>query len=437
MIYYKYRIFLNSPLLGGTIKINNERANYNFISFAVVLKKNMNKLSDRINSISESQTIAMARKSRELIAEGMDIINLSLGEPDFNTPTVIKEAAKKAIDDNFSFYTHVSGYLELRQAIAKKFKRDNNLDYTADQIVVSTGAKQSIANAVLCLINPGDEIVIPTPYWVSYLEIIKLAGGKAVFIPTSIADDFKISPEKLRAAITSKTRLLIFSTPCNPTGSVYTGDELKAIAEVIAENEDLMIISDEIYEYINFVGKHESMAQFDFIKDRVITVNGFSKGFAMTGWRLGYIAAPLWVAKACDKMQGQFTSATCSIGQKAAHVAVELDPAVTLEMRDAFKKRRNIVLTLLKNIKGLITNVPQGAFYVFPDVTYYFGKTDGEKTIGNSTDLCMYLLDKAHVAIVPGEAFGAPGYIRFSYATSENKLREAISRIKTALEKLN
>lgn len=397
----------------------------------------MNKLSDRINSISESQTIAMARKSRELIAEGIDIINLSLGEPDFNTPMVIKEAAKKAIDDNFSFYTHVSGYLELRQAIAKKFKRDNNLDYTADQIVVSTGAKQSIANAVLCLINPGDEIVIPAPYWVSYLEIIKLAGGKPVFIPASIADDFKISPEKLRAAITSKTRLLIFSTPCNPTGSVYTRDELKAIAEVIAENEDLMIISDEIYEYINFVGKHESMAQFDFIKDRVITVNGFSKGFAMTGWRLGYLAAPLWVAKACDKMQGQFTSATCSIGQKAAHAAVELDPAITFEMRDAFKKRRDIVLTLLKDIKGLITNVPQGAFYVFPDVSYYFGKTDGERTIGNATDLCMYLLDKAHVAIVPGEAFGAPGYIRFSYATSENKLREAISRIKTALEKLN
>ncbi|MEO6883397.1 MAG: pyridoxal phosphate-dependent aminotransferase [Bacteroidia bacterium] len=396
----------------------------------------MNKLSDRINSLSESQTIAMARKSRELIAQGIDIISLSLGEPDFTTPQPIKDAAKKAIDDNFSYYTHVSGYLELREAIAKKFKRDNNLEYTADEIVVSTGAKQSIANVVLSLINPGDEVLIPVPYWVSYLEIIKLAEGKTVLIPASIATNFKVNAAQIAAAITPKTRLMIFSTPCNPTGTVYTRDELKAIAEVIVQHPDVYIISDEIYEHINFVGKHESMAQFDFIKDRVITVNGASKGFAMTGWRVGYIGAPKWIAQACDKMQGQITSATCSIAQKAVHKAVELDPSITFPMRDAFKKRRDIVLEKMNEIPGFKTNLPDGAFYVFPEVSYYFGKKNGTFIVNNGTDLCFYLLEKAHVAIVPGAAFGDDNHVRFSYAASEEKLIEALKRMKQALSEL-
>ncbi|MDQ3191351.1 MAG: pyridoxal phosphate-dependent aminotransferase [Bacteroidota bacterium] len=396
----------------------------------------MNKLSDRINALSESETIAMARRSRELIAKGIDVINLSLGEPDFKTPDVIKQAAKKAIDDNFSYYTHVSGYLELREAVSKKFKRDNNLDYTADQIVVSTGAKQSIANVVLALINPGDEVIVPAPYWVSYIEIIKLAGGKAVIIPTKLEDDFKLNPEQLKNAITPKTRLFIYSTPCNPTGSVYTKEELKDLADVLASANDVYIISDEIYEHINFIGKHESLAQFDNVFDKVITINGLSKGFAMTGWRVGFMAAPLWIAKACDKMQGQFTSATCSIAQKAAQAAVELDPSTTKDMKDAFLRRRDLLLDLLKDIPGIKTNVPQGAFYVFPDVTYYFGKQYNGTIINNAPELCMYLLDNANVAVVPGDAFGAPDYIRIAYATSENKLRDAVSRIKAALEKL-
>jgi len=397
----------------------------------------MNHLSDRINALSESQTIAMARKSRELSAQGIDVINLSLGEPDFNTPQRIKDAAKKAIDDNFSFYTHVSGYLELRQAIAKKFKRDNGLDYTAEQIVVSTGAKQSIINPLLCLLNKGDEILVPAPFWVSYIEMIKIAEGTPIILPTTIDKDFKVTPEQIKNAITPKTKIFIFSSPCNPTGSVYTKEELKAIAEVLATKEDLYIISDEIYEHINFVGKHESIAQFDFIKEKVIVVNGVSKSFAMTGWRLGYMAAPLWLAKACDKMQGQFTSATCSITQKAAHTAAELAPSVTYEMRDAFKRRRDLLLNLMNEIKGFKTNVPKGAFYIFPDVSYYFGKTDRNITIKNATDLCLYLLDKAAVAIVPGDGFGAENNIRFSYATADEKLMEAVRRIKLALEKLN
>ena len=394
------------------------------------------KVSERINKLSESQTIAMTRRSRELIAQGVDIINLSIGEPDFTTPQAVKDAAKKAIDNNFSYYTHVSGYLELRQAIAKKFKRDNNLDYTAEQIVVSTGAKQCIANAVLSLVNPGDEVLVPSPYWVSYIEIIKLAEGKSVIIPTKIENDFKVTPEQLKKVITSKTKLLVFSSPCNPTGSIYTRQELKAIAELIVQYPDLYILSDEIYEHINFVGGHECIAQFDFIKDRVITVNGVSKSYAMTGWRVGFMAAPAWIAKACDKIQGQFTSATCSIAQKAAHAAVELDSATIHPMRDQFLKRRDMVLKLMKEIPGLKTNVPQGAFYVFPDVTYYFGKTDGKNKINNGTDLCAYLLDKAHVALVPGAAFGDDNFIRFSYATSESKLMEALKRMKIALAEL-
>jgi len=397
----------------------------------------MTQLSNRIQALSESQTIAMARKSRELQAQGIDIISLSLGEPDFTTPDVVKNAAKKAIDDNFTYYTHVSGYVELRQAICNKLKRDNGLTYTPDEIVVSTGAKQSIANAVLCMVNPGDEVIVPSPYWVSYLEILKLAEAKAIVIPTTIEDDFKITPEKLAKHITPKTRMIMFSTPCNPTGSVYSKDELKAIAEVVAKHESMYILCDEIYEHINFVGGHQSMAQFDFIKDRVITINGVSKGFAMTGWRGGIMAAPKWIAQACDKMQGQFTSGTCSITQKAMHAAMEMPIESTYEMRDAFKRRRDLVLSLCKDIKGLKTNLPEGAFYVFPEVSYFFGKSFNGRTINNGTDLCMYLLEEANVAMVPGAAFGDDNYIRFSYATSDEKLTEAMKRMKNALEKLS
>ncbi len=394
-------------------------------------------LSNRVNSLSESQTIAMARKSRELKAKGVDIISLSLGEPDFATPDVIKEFAKKAIDDNYSYYTHVSGYVELREAICEKFKRDNNLTYTADEIVVSTGAKQSIANAVLCLINEGDEVIVPAPFWVSYLEILKLAGGTPIIVNTGIESDFKITPEQLKKAITPKTRLLMISTPCNPTGSVYSKAELNALAEVIVQYPELYILSDEIYEHINFVGGHESFAQFDFIKDRVITINGVSKGFAMTGWRGGILAAPKWIAQACDKMQGQFTSATCSITQKAMHKAMQLDYNTYIKpMRDQFLKRRDLVLSLMKDIVGLKTNIPQGAFYVYPEISYYFGKSNGDYKITSGTDLSMYLLDVAHVALVPGAAFGEDNYIRFSYATSEDVLREALKRMKVALDAL-
>ncbi len=393
-------------------------------------------LSDKVNLISESQTIAMARKSRELKAQGIDIISLSLGEPDFKTPDVIKQAAIKAINEDFTYYTHVSGYVELRQAIAHKFKRDNGLDYTADDIVVSSGAKQSIANAVLCLINPGDEVIIPAPFWVSYLEILKLAGGVPIIIDTTIENDFKITAEELKAHITPKTRMMMFSTPCNPTGSVYSKQELRAIADVVKQYDELYIMSDEIYEHINFVGGHESMAQFPDIKDRVITINGVSKGFAMTGWRGGIMAAPKWIAQACDKMQGQFTSGTCSITQKAMHAALELPAESTYYMRDAFLKRRNLVLELMKDIPGFKTNIPDGAFYVYPEVSALFGKKYNEYNINNATDLSMFLLDIAHVALVPGAAFGDDKYIRFSYATSEDKLTEALKRMKEAIEKL-
>lgn len=397
----------------------------------------MEKLSNRVNQISESQTIAMARKSRELKAQGIDIISLSLGEPDFATPDVIKDAAKKAIDENFSYYTHVSGYLELREAICKKFKRDNGLTYTPDEIVVSTGAKQSIANAVLCLVNPGDEVIIPAPFWVSYLEILKLAEGKPVIVNTGIESDFKITASQLEKAITAKTKLIMLSTPCNPTGSVYSKEELKSLADVVAKHKDVFILSDEIYEHINFVGGHESFAQFDFIKDRVITINGVSKGFAMTGWRGGILAAPKWIAQACDKMQGQFTSATSSITQRAMHKAMELDYETYIRpMRDAFLKRRDLVLKGMNEIPGLKTNLPQGAFYVYPEVSYYFGKKYKDHVIKNGTDLTMFLLDEAHVALVPGAAFGEDKYIRFSYATSEKNLTEALKRMKEALAKL-
>jgi aspartate aminotransferase len=397
----------------------------------------MTHLSNRVNNLAESQTIAMARKSRELKAAGIDIISLSLGEPDFTTPHIIKEAAIKAINEDFSYYTHVSGYLELREAICKKFKRDNGLTYSPDEIVVSTGAKQSIANAVLSIVNPGDEVIIPAPFWVSYLEILKLAEGVPVIIDTKIDADFKITPKQLESIITPKSRLIMISTPCNPTGSVYSKAELKALAEVVARHEELYILSDEIYEHINFVDGHQSFAQFDFIKDRVITINGVSKGFAMTGWRGGIMAAPKWIAQACDKMQGQFTSATCSITQKAMHKAMELDFNTYIKpMRDAFLQRRDLVLNLMKDIPGLKTNTPQGAFYVYPEVSYYFGKKYKHHLINNATDLSLYLLEEGHLALVPGAAFGDDIYIRFSYATSEENLKEALKRMKEALGKL-
>lgn len=396
----------------------------------------MSAVSSRLERLSESATIAMARKSRELKAEGKDIISLSLGEPDFNTPEFIKEAAKKGIDQNFTRYMPVNGYQDLRESISLKFKRDNGLDYNAEQIVVSTGAKQSIANVVLSLVNPGDEVIIPAPYWVTYEEIVKLAEGIPVFIETSIENDFKITAAELEKAITPKSKLMIYSSPCNPTGSLYSKEELSAIADVVAKHPDFYVISDEIYEHINFVGHHESLAQFDKIYDQVVTVNGVSKAFAMTGWRIGYIGAPLWIAKACTKMQGQVTSGTCSIGQRAAKAAVEADPSVTYEMREAFKKRRDLVLSLLSEMPGVKINEPEGAFYVFPEIDSFFGKSDGNSTINNADDLTMYILEKANVALVTGAAFGAPKCIRISYAASEEELIEAMNRIKSALEKL-
>ena len=394
------------------------------------------KLSARISKLSESQTIAMARKSRELAAKGVDVISLSLGEPDFTTPAPVKEAAKNAIDENFSYYTHVSGYLQLREAISKKFKRDNNLDYTAEQIVVSTGAKQSLANVFLSLVDPGDEVIVPSPYWVSYIEMIKLAEGIPVIVPAGMGTNFKISGTMLKKAITPKSRMIVFSSPCNPTGSVYSKEELKAISDVVADHPKLYILADEIYEHINFSGKHESIAQFERTYDQVITVNGVSKAFAMTGWRVGYIGASVEIAKACDKMQGQFTSATCSIAQKATQAAVEMDPSLISPMREAFRKRRDLCYDLLKNIPGIKTNLPDGAFYFFPDVSSFFGKNDGKNVMRNATDLCLYLLESVHVALVPGAAFGDDNYLRFSYAASEEKLKEAMRRMKEALLKL-
>lgn len=397
----------------------------------------MSKLSDRINNLAESQTLAMAKKSRELQAQGKDIISLSIGEPDFDTPQFIKDAAKAAIDNNITRYSPVAGYLDLRKAISEKFKRDNYLTYTPEQIIVSTGAKQSIANIILSLVNPGEEVIVPIPYWVSYIETIKLAEGVPVTISTSVESNFKISPEQLKKAITPKTKMIVFSTPCNPSGSVYNKEELKALAEVIIQFPDLYIISDEIYEYINFIGKHESIAQFDFIYDRVITVNGMSKGFAMTGWRIGYIGAPLWIAQACEKMQGQFTSGTSSISQMAALEAAKADPSVTVEMRDAFKKRRDLVLAALNEIPGLKTNTPDGAFYIFFDISSYFGKSYNTYTIKNSHDLSMFLLEEGNIALVSGDAFGDDNCIRFSYAAAEKTLIEAVKRIKESLAKLN
>lgn len=394
------------------------------------------RLSNRVNSMAESETIKMAAMARELQSKGIDVINLSLGEPDFDTPQHIKDAAERAIEEGYTRYTPVAGYLDLREAIVAKLKRDNNLDYTPAQIVVSTGAKQSIANVVLSLINPGDEVILPIPYWVSYEAQIELAEGIPVKVPTRLENKFKMTASELAAAITPKTRLLIFSSPCNPTGSVYDKAELKALAEVVAQHPDLYIVADEIYEYINFVGKHESIAQFDFIKDRVITVNGLSKGFAMTGWRLGYIAAPLPIAKACDKMQGQFTSGTCSITQRAAITALTGSLTTAHAMCEAFLHRRDLVLEWLNEIPGIKTYVPDGAFYVFPDVSAYLNTTTDGYTIQTAEELCMYLIKEAHVSLVSGEAFGIKGCFRISYAASEDKLRKAGERIKVALARL-
>jgi len=396
----------------------------------------MEYLSDRIKSLSASATLAMAQKSRELKAMGFDIISLSVGEPDFNTPEYIKDAGKKAIDDNFSKYPPVSGFNDLREAVSKKFREENGIRYAPEQIVVSAGGKHSLINVLLCIVNPGDEVIIPAPYWVSYYDQVLLAGGKPVIVEATIDDDFKISPDQLEAAITAKTRIIIFNSPSNPTGMVYSGDELEAIARVIEKHEGLFVMTDEIYEHILFSGEHVSLASFDFIYDRVITVNGISKSYAMTGWRLGYIGAPLWIAKACDKLQSQFTSGVCTIAQKAAVAALTRDDGSRKMMRDAFLRRRDLICNLLRGIEGIKFRIPEGAFYIMPDISFYLGKTDGEKTINTADELALYLLEKAQVAVVGGDAFGAPGCIRLSYATSDELLVEAVKRIKGALEKL-
>lgn len=401
------------------------------------IEKNM--LSDRINRLAESETLAMTRRCRELKEKGVDVINLSIGQPDFNTPEYIKDAARKALEQNFTGYPPVSGYADLKNAVCIKLKRDNNLEYQPSQVVVSTGAKQALANTILSLINPGDEVILPTPYWVSYRELIKLSEGIAVTIPATVANNFKITPEQLENAITPKSRMFLFSSPCNPTGSVYSRSELEALVKVFEKYPDIYIVSDEIYELINFKGKHESIAQFESVRNSVVIINGVSKGFAMTGWRLGYSVSSQEIAAACDKLQGQITSGASSISQKAAVAALMTDPSISEELQNMvsiFKVRKELFFKLLCEIPGFITNNPEGAFYFFPDVTSYFGKKHGYQVIENSTDLCNYLIDSAFVATVPGDAFGNPDCIRLSYATSEKDLVEAGRRIKEALAQL-
>lgn len=390
-------------------------------------------LSNRIKSMATSQTLAMAAKARELKAEGKDIIGLSLGEPDFNTPDFIKEAAIQAINDNYNSYTPVDGYVELKDAIIHKFKRDNNLTYDRSQIVVSTGAKQSLANVAMVILNPGDEVLLPCPYWVSYAEIVKLAEGVPVEIPTTVETDFKITPEQLEAAITPKTRMIWYSSPCNPSGMVYTKEELRALADVLQKHPDIIIVSDEIYEHINFVGGHASMAEFEDMYDRVVTVNGVSKAFAMTGWRIGYIGAPSYIARACNKMQGQITSGANCIAQRAVITALEAPVSRISYMVDTFKSRRKLILDLLNDIEGFVTTEPQGAFYVFPNISHFFGKNIKGHPIENATDFSLFLLEEAYVATVTGDAFGNPECIRISYAASEEQIEEAMKRIKKAL----
>jgi len=396
-----------------------------------------NPLSLRVQRMEESATLKMAQEARNLAAQGHDVISLSIGEPDFDTPQHIKDAAVQALKDGYTKYTPVPGLVELREAIKTKFKRDNNLDYDTNQIVVSNGAKQSIANIAMALLDSGDEVVILAPYWVSYSAIVKLAGGVPVTLKAGIEDDFKVSAEDLDKAITDRTKFVLFSSPCNPTGSVYSHDELKAMADVIAKYEDVYIVSDEIYEYINFMGRHVSIGAFPNVKDRTITVNGFSKGFAMTGWRLGYMGAPREIAAACQKVQGQNTSGANAFGQKAAAHALLSDMTPTYQMRDAFLRRRDMVIEKLREIPDFQVNHPQGAFYIFPDISAYFGKSDGQRAINNADEFCGYILSEAHVAVVSGSAFGADNCFRLSYAASEEKLLEAISRIKNAMAKLS
>ena len=396
----------------------------------------MAKLSNRLNRLAASATLAMSQKSAEMKAQGIDVINMSVGEPDFNTPDHIKVAAKLAIDENYSRYSPVPGYPELRQAIARKLERENQLRYQPSEILVSNGAKQSVCNTVMALVDPGEEVIIPAPYWVSYPQMVKLAGGTPVIINAGFEQNFKITPEQLEAAITPQTRLLILCSPSNPTGSVYTKDELAGLAEVILKHEDLFVLADEIYEHINYIGKHESIAQFPGMKERSIIVNGVSKAYAMTGWRIGYIAAPEWIVKGCNKLQGQYTSGPCSVSQRAALEAYIASQDCVEEMRLAFERRRDLIVELAKDIPGLEVNTPQGAFYLFPKCSSFYGKSDGEHTIKDSNDLAMYLLEVGHVATVGGDAFGDSDCFRMSYATSDENIREAMRRIKEVLGRL-
>ena len=396
----------------------------------------MAELSNRLNRLAPSQTLAMSQKSGEMKAQGIDVINMSVGEPDFNTPDHIKEAAKKAVDENFSRYSPVPGYMDLRKAIVAKLKNENNLDYTTSEILVSSGAKQSVCNTVMALVNDGEEVIIPAPYWVSYPQMVKLAGGTPVIVNAGFEQNFKMTPEQLEAAITPKTRMLILCSPSNPTGSVYTKDELEALAKVIKRHDDLFVLADEIYEHINYVGKHESIAQFPGMKERTIIVNGVSKAYAMTGWRIGFIAAPEWIVKGCNKLQGQYTSGPCSVSQKAAEAAYTTSQECVETIRKAFERRRDLIVKLAKEIPGLEVNCPQGAFYLFPKCSGFYGKSYEGKTINNSTDLAMFLLEEGHVATVGGDAFGDPECFRMSYATSDDNIREAMRRIKETLAKL-
>lgn len=396
----------------------------------------MVKLSERLNRLAPSATLAMSQKSSEMKAQGIDVINLSVGEPDFNTPDHIKTAAKEAIDENYSKYSPVPGYPDLRKAIVDKLHRENQLDYEVAEILVSNGAKQSVCNTLMALVDEGDEVIIPAPYWVSYPQMVKLAGGNPTIVKTGFAQEFKISPKQLEAAITPKTKVIILCSPSNPTGSVYSQSELEGLAHVILKHEDLYVIADEIYEHINYVGKHESIAQFPGMKERTIIVNGISKAYAMTGWRIGYIAAPEWIVKGCNKLQGQYTSGPCSISQRAAIDAYTQSQACVEEMRQAFQRRRDLIVKLAKDIHGLEVIEPKGAFYIFPKCNYFFGKSTDGYYIKNSTDLSMYLLEKAHVATVGGDAFGEPNCLRMSYATSDENIQEALRRIKNALEQL-
>ncbi len=396
----------------------------------------MAQLSNRLNRLAPSATLAMSQKSGEMKAQGIDVINLSVGEPDFNTPEHIKEAAKKAIDDNYSRYSPVPGYADLRKAISAKLKNENGLDYSTSEILVSNGAKQSVCNTVMALVNEGEEVIIPAPYWVSYPQMVKLAGGTPVIVNAGFEQNFKITPEQLEAAITPNTRMLILCSPSNPTGSVYSKEELEGLTEVIKRHEGMYVLADEIYEHINYIGKHESIAQFDGMKERSIIVNGVSKAYAMTGWRIGFIAAPEWIVKGCNKLQGQYTSGPCSVSQKAAEAAYTTSQECVETMRKAFERRRDLIVQLAREIEGLEVNEPQGAFYLFPKCSSFYGKSDGTTTINSSTDLAMYLLEKAHVATVGGDAFGDPDCFRMSYATSDDNIREAMRRIKDALGKL-